>query len=128
MGDLPGLILMCSDSTQDECLSKDLFPCANTLSLAKVGPRTVLFLYNYSSKALIGTWKRKGKAIWNTDKSTLGGFFAAQLPVKRTSVSGPVQLTTLADVLNCSNSLLFNPELTVRLLGSFPMTLVNFSQ
>ena len=51
-----GYVFLCSGTTESECITKGLFGASIQNFEQHIGPETVLFLYNISSKQLKGLW------------------------------------------------------------------------
>ncbi len=51
-----GIVLFCNKSSQQQCLSRKLYTCADqkTKPEGKIKPGTVVFLYNLDDKSLLG--------------------------------------------------------------------------
>ncbi|XHH09531.1 MAG: hypothetical protein ACFCUE_02575 [Candidatus Bathyarchaeia archaeon] len=51
-----GIVLFCNKTTQQQCLSRKLYTCADekTKPTSKILPGTVVFLYNTENKTLLG--------------------------------------------------------------------------
>ena len=63
-GAASGYVFMCNDETEPECLDRMLLG-DHDKSLQKlqrgIGPDTLLFLFNFDSKCLLGTFKADGE-------------------------------------------------------------------
>lgn len=110
-----GFIMMCSNETEHDCLSLNMFGCNSLRQLQHVSEDTFLFLYNYSSKLLHGVWRRKEEPTWNPNSQIFGGQFPAHLPVERLAICCPVPLAgRAAELLSCSTTMIFDPFLTAK--------------
>ena len=108
-----GVISMCSNITANECFSLNLFGSSSMRHFQHVTEDTCLFLYNYSTKMLYGTWRPIAEPSWNPGSLIYGGQFPAHLPVERVCNYAPVPLAgKAAEVLDCSQSMVFEPCLT----------------
>jgi hypothetical protein len=108
-----GVISMCNADTVNECFSLNLFGNSSLRHFQHVTEDTCLFLYNYSTKKIHGTWRRTAEPLWNPGSMIYGGQFPAHLPVERVCEYQPVPLAgKAAEVLGCSQTMVFDPFLT----------------
>jgi len=79
-----GMVFLCSNSTERDCLEKNLFgsPAGNFERIEKITSTTALFLYRVDRPVLHGVWIAEGKPKMDLDKELWNGRFPAQVRVK----------------------------------------------
>lgn len=92
----PGYIFLCSDATEEECLKRNLFGgkvnYEKKVKPLQVGDR--LFLYNYSTKQLHGTFIATSPLHHNPSSTAWhrSGGFPLQVSVERITTHAPVSI------------------------------------
>ncbi len=79
-----GFIMLCNNSTEEECLKRNLFGDAGRRlqDLDQIMPGDIGLLLNFEKDELIGIFKARSKACLNRDPRAWGGKFSAQVSVE----------------------------------------------
>eukprot|EP00927_Polykrikos_kofoidii_P009485 TRINITY_DN13951_c0_g1_i1.p1 TRINITY_DN13951_c0_g1~~TRINITY_DN13951_c0_g1_i1.p1 ORF type:complete len:733 (+),score=115.05 TRINITY_DN13951_c0_g1_i1:121-2319(+) len=81
-----GYVFLCTNATQQECLSSDLFgsPSWELVQMTRfIGKDTKVFLFNTESFKLVGTFGAVGVPQQSINPEAFGGKFSAHLSVQR---------------------------------------------
>lgn len=81
-------IFSCTSKTKQECFDKKLFgaPERQIYWVKEVRPGNILFLYDYSSKKLLGIFEATSRGDLNIEPNAWNGKFPAQVKVKLKSI------------------------------------------
>ncbi len=125
-------IWLCSDRTEKECLSRNLFGAKNDSLLKRVRAGDICFLYNYETSVLFGVFVAVSDPGWDLEPKAWGGQFPYQIRVKlvtaeRTGANGErvfreigLKMTETKAGFRIPAHPVYGSDVTRKLLSYFP--------